>query len=151
MMDDMFSHLIFEPFRALNPAPLRYMHRGMDILEDDIVDHCRDNEKPDKEGASEEMTDSPSNCPRNERHGDEHPVRYGNTFSVFCILKSFFTRVELMVVDMAFPLTDKYTDLPMFERSMDDPFQERIEEYARKNCAEDEEKRGHRGRILRDG
>lgn len=106
------------------------MHRGMDILEDDIVNHCRDNEKPDKEGASDEMTDNPSNCPRNECHRDKHPVRYGNTFSVFCILKSFFTRVELMVVYVAFSLTDKDTDLPMFERSMNDPFEERIKKYA---------------------
>lgn len=130
VMDDMFCHLIFEPFRALDPAPLWYMHRGMDILEDDIVNHRRDDEKPDKEHVSEEVTDNPGNCPGNECDGYEHPVRYGDTFSVFRILKSFFTRVELVVVDMAFSLTDKYTDLPMFERSMNDPFEERIEEYA---------------------
>ena len=48
VMYDVLGFLFLEPFRALDPSPLRYMHRSVDVLEKYIVDHrCQD--KDDRE------------------------------------------------------------------------------------------------------
>jgi len=41
VMYDVLGFLFLEPFRALDPSPLRYMHRSVDVLKKYIVKHGR--------------------------------------------------------------------------------------------------------------
>lgn len=109
------------------------MHRGVHILEKYIVNHRRHHEAPDKECAPEKVTYYRRKCPRNERDRNEKPMWNCDTLAVFRILKSLFTSVELMMIDMTLSLTNQHTDFPMFERSMNNPFQNGIKEDAGEN------------------
>lgn len=113
------------------------MHRGVHILEKYIVNHRRHYETPDKECIPEKVTYDGSYCPRNQTHRDKKPMRNRDTLAVFCVLKSLFTSVELVMIDVALSLPNKHTDFPMFERSMNNPLQNGIKEDAGENGGED--------------
>ncbi len=122
VMDDVLCHLFLEPLRALYPSPLWDMHRGVHILEKYIVNHRRHHETPDKKRTPDKVTYDGSYCPRNQTHRGKKPMRNRDTLSVLGILKSLFTSVELVVIDVALSLSNQHTDFPMFERSMNNPF-----------------------------
>lgn len=121
VMDDVLCHLFLEPLCALYPSPTRDMHRGVHILEKYIVNHRRHHEAPDKERTPDKVIYKGSYCPRNQTHRNKKPMRYRDTLAVFRILKSLFTSVEIMMIDVALPLPNQHTDFPMFKRSMNNP------------------------------
>lgn len=113
------------------------MHRGVHILEKYIVNHRRHHEAPNKERTPEKVTYHRSYCPRNQTHRNKKPMWYRDTLAVLGILKSFLASVEIMMIDVAFSLPNQYTDFPMFERSMNNPLQNRIEEDTGEDGGED--------------
>ena len=136
-MDDVLCHLFLEPLCALYPSPLWDMHRGVHILEKYIVNHRRHHETPDKERAPEKVTYHRSNCPRNQSDWNEKPMWNCDTLAVLGILKSLLTSVELVMIDVTLSLPNQHTDFPMFERSMNNPLQNRIKEDAGENGSND--------------
>lgn len=66
---------------------------------------------------------------------------YRDTLAVLGILKSLFTSVELVMIDVTFSLPNQHTDFPMFERSMNNPLQNRIKEDAGENGGEKNQNR----------
>ena len=60
-------------------------------------------------------------------------MRYRDTLAVLGILKSLFTSVELVMIDVTLPLPNQHTDFPMFERPMNNPLQNGIKEDAGEN------------------
>ncbi len=70
-------------------------------------------------------------------------MRYRNTLAVLGILKSLFTSVELVMIDVALSLPNQHTDFPMFERPMNNPLQNGIKEDAGEDGGEDNEKCVH--------
>ena len=67
-------------------------------------------------------------------------MRNRDTLTVFCILKSLFTSVELVMIDVTLSLPNQHTDFPMFERPMNNPLQNGIKEDAGENGGKDSEK-----------
>lgn len=119
------------------------MHRGVHILEKYIVNHRRHHEAPDKERTPEKVTYDRRNCPRNERDRNKKPMWYRDTLAVFRILKSLFTSVELVMIDVTLSLSNQHTDFPMFERSMNNPLQNGIKENAGENGGDNKKKSSH--------
>ena len=134
VMDDVFCHLFLEPLCALYPSSTGDMHRGVHILEKYIVNHSRHHEAPDKECTPEKVTNDRSNCPRNQGDGNKKPMWNCDTLAVLGILKSLFTSVKLMMIDVALSLPNQHTDFPMFEGAMNNPLKDGIKEDAGENA-----------------
>lgn len=119
------------------------MHRGVHILEKYIMNHRCHHKTPDKERTPEKVTYDRSNYPRNQTHRNKKPMRYRDTLAVLGILKSLFTSVELVMIDVALSLTNQHTDFPMFEWPMNNPLKNGIKEDAGENGGEDKKKNCH--------
>ena len=70
-------------------------------------------------------------------------MRYRDTLAVLGILKSLFTSIELVMIDVTLSLPNQYTDFPMFKRPMNNPLQNGIKEDTGENGGEDKEEISH--------
>ncbi len=121
VVDDVLGVFFSEPFGFFYPASSWYMHRGVHVLEKEIMQHRRDDKYPHEEMTSENIANRTTDHESNERDGDKEPVGCSDAVSMIFILKAFRSTIPRVMIDMRFTLTEEDTELAVLHRAMNNP------------------------------